>query len=483
MGSQNEKSRHSQTGGNGAKKAQNKLLGVIGAAAAILLVIGSFVVNSNFFYSGTPAIKIGDTDYTVAEFNFYYFEAYSQFFDTYGDTASLLVDTSLPLDEQEISEGVTFHDMFVDEAISSMKEVQALYNAAPDKTLTEEQSLQVENEIATIAMYAPISGMTEEQFLTTNYGKGFTTDTLREVLTRNVIASGYQTTLIESYTYTDEELSAEYEANKNDTSIIEYRSYYVANGEDKEEAHATADAIAEATDGDEFAELVLEKAPEEDKASFTENEATLTLTLGESLAAYDFGSWLTDPAREEFETTVVESSTGDGYFVVMFISRDDNNYNTRNVRHILINPETDAETGLITEEAKADALAEAERILAEFEAGDMTEDSFAALANQYSQDGGSNTNGGLYENVAKNQMVPNFEEFLFAATESGETGIVLNEGSYTGYHIMYYVGEGDLYSHMIAEASLRQTAFTEWMTAETAKIENVTTEFAFRFAG
>ena len=33
------------------------------------------------------------------------------------------------------------------------------------------------------------------------------------------------------------------------------------------------------------------------------------------------------------------------------------------------------------------------------------EDSFAELANQYSDDAGSNTNGGLYEDVYKNQMV------------------------------------------------------------------------------
>ena len=40
---------------------------------------------------------------------------------------------------------------------------------------------------------------------------------------------------------------------------------------------------------------------------------------------------------------------------------------------------------------------------AEWQAGDKTEDSFAALADQYSEDSGSNTKGGLYEDIAKSE--------------------------------------------------------------------------------
>ena len=98
--------------------------------------------------------------------------------------------------------------------------------------------------------------------------------------------------------------------------------------------------------------------------------------------------------------------------MVVYLSRDDNHYNTVNVRHILVNAEADAD-GNYTDEAKAAAKARAEEILAEFEAGDKTEDSFAALAEQYSEDPGSNTNGGLYENVAKGQMVQEFNDFCF----------------------------------------------------------------------
>ncbi len=472
MSSQNEKK---------TPKIKNKFLAVVGAIVAVLLIIGSFVINSDFFYTGTPAMKIGDTEYTVAEFNYHYFNAYSSFMEASGDMASLILNTEVPFDEQNFTEEMTFHDYFTQEAIASMKVTQVLYDLAPSKELTEEQSAIVENEIASIIMYAPIYGMTEAQLLTSNYGNGFTTDVYRDVLTKSVIANDYGMSVAESYEYTEEELVAKYDENRDGNAIIEYRAYFVANGEDQEEAHATADAIAEATNGDEFADLVYEYAPEDSKESFTENEATLSVLTGDYLASYDYGSWLTDASRQEFDTTVVESVSGSGYYVVMFVSREDNDYNTRDIRHILITAEIDAETGVASDEANATALAEAERILAEFEAGDMTEDSFAALANQYSQDPGSNTNGGLYENVAKNQMVTEFNDFLFAAEEAGETGIVYD--ATTGYHVVYYVGEGAQYSNLIAENNLRQEEYTTWIEAETAKLGEPTTEFAFRFAG
>ena len=68
-------------------------------------------------------------------------------------------------------------------------------------------------------------------------------------------------------------------------------------------------------------------------------------------------------------------------------------------------------------------------ILAEFNSGDKTEDSFAELANKYSEDEGSNTNGGLYENIAKGQMVQEFNDFCFADHKAGDTGIVYGESS------------------------------------------------------
>ena len=39
-------------------------------------------------------------------------------------------------------------------------------------------------------------------------------------------------------------------------------------------------------------------------------------------------------------------------------------------------------------------------------------------------------------------MVTEFNDWCFdPARKTGDTGIVYNEGSYTGYHVMYFVGQ------------------------------------------
>ena len=171
-----------------------------------------------------------------------------------------------------------------------------------------------------------------------------------------------------------------------------------------------------------------------------------------------------------------------GYTVVMYLGREDNHYPTASVRHILIKAEADEE-GNYTDEAKEAAKARAEEILAEFEAGDKTEESFAALAEQYSEDEGSNTNGGLYENIYKGQMVPEFNDFCFGGHKPGDTAIVYGEsGSYAGYHVVYYVGDGELYSDYIAKTALQSEAMSDWSN-ELNEACPVTEGFGFRFVG
>jgi hypothetical protein len=141
-----------------------------------------------------------------------------------------------------------------------------------------------------------------------------------------------------------------------------------------------------------------------------------------------------------------------------------------NVRHILIMPDTDTDDEdeeLTEEEQEAqtqaawdEALAEAQRILDEWSSGDATEESFAELANTYSTDGGSNTTGGLYEDVYPGQMVTNFNDWCFdESRQPGDTGIVESDW---GYHIMYFVGFTDeYYWKETAESELRYDSYQD----------------------
>jgi len=115
-----------------------------------------------------------------------------------------------------------------------------------------------------------------------------------------------------------------------------------------------------------------------------------------------------------------------------------------NVRHILIKLQggtVDATTGTTTysEEEWDTCRKEAQKLLDQWRAlGEgATEEAFAKLANEHSDDGGSNTNGGLYEGIdATTSFVEPFLKWsIDSARKAGDTEIVETE---YGCHIMYY---------------------------------------------
>ena len=189
--------------------------------------------------------------------------------------------------------------------------------------------------------------------------------------------------------------------------------------------------------------------------------------------------FLTDSSRKSGDFSVipaestVKNDAGEDitvvndYYAVLFLDRNDNEMPLANVRHILVNFEggTTDEAGntVYTDEEKATALAEAEAILDEFLAGEATDASFAALANEKTDDFASSTTGGLYEDITPEQgiYVESFTNWAVDPTrEAGDTGII--ESPY-GYHVMYYVGDDEVTyrDHMITER-IRTESLETW---------------------
>ena len=141
------------------------------------------------------------------------------------------------------------------------------------------------------------------------------------------------------------------------------------------------------------------------------------------------------PTAEEVEAYFTENEEA---YLQNGLAREDKYVD---VRHVLIMPEGADSSNIRTEtfdEAAWEAgRVKAEELLAAWEAGDKSEESFAQLAVDHSQDG-SAVNGGLYTDVVKGQMVEAFENWCFDETRAyGDYGIVETE---FGYHLMFYVG-------------------------------------------
>lgn len=145
-----------------------------------------------------------------------------------------------------------------------------------------------------------------------------------------------------------------------------------------------------------------------------------------------------------------------------------------NVRHILVEPAA-GEDGTISEEAWAEAEGEADRILGEWKDGEATEETFAELANTYSTDPGSNTVGGLYEDVYPGQMVPTFNDWCFDATrKTGDTDVVKTD---CGYHIMYFVAPTEnYYWKTVTDSEKRYEDYLTTIETLTAAYTTATTE-------
>ena len=463
---------------------------------AAYIGISRAVVNSGIRERNTVALTIGDQKISNAEFNYYYIDAVNDFYSQFGNYASVLgLDLTKPLNEQIVDEDTqkTWADDFIQSATDNVCATYALVAEAKANgfTLPEDSVTTIDNAIATMSMYATIYGYPNtNSYIKAMYGNGADEKSLREYYEMTELARTYQLDYQESLTYTDDQLRAAEAENFNKFSSYNYNYYYLtvnsfletnveeATAEQKAAAVQAAEEAAKSlTDGittvEAFDAAIAALSINADKTSVA-SYASEDTSFSNLNTAY--ADWMADPARKTGNMTYVPyiaTSTDEngneieqinGYYVVMFGSCNDNTYPLANVRHILVKPEGgtyNSNTGMYdyTEEEKAAARDEAEAILNEWKSGDATEESFAALANEKSDDG-DGTTGGLYEDVYPGQMVAAFEDWCFDNRKAGDTGIVETE---YGCHVMFYSGDSETsYRDHLISGELAANDFNAW---------------------
>lgn len=143
-----------------------------------------------------------------------------------------------------------------------------------------------------------------------------------------------------------------------------------------------------------------------------------------------------DPTDEELDAYFTENADS---YAESGITKESGNL--VDVRHILVMPEggTEDESGNVTysEEEWETCRQKAQDLYDQWLEGDATEDSFAEMAGEHSEDPGSSSNGGLYSGVAAGDMVTEFNDWIFDESRAhGDHGLV--KTTY-GYHIMFFV--------------------------------------------
>ena len=471
------------------------------AVVAVMLVVAivfgvtTFVSNSGMKEKNTVALTLGQHQLSNAELNYHYVDGINNYYSQYGQYISLFgMDPTQPLNEQfyDKESGMTWADYFVDSASSSARAIYAMNDAAKAEgfTLSQEDTASIDSTISTIEMYATLYGYQDgDSYLKALYGKGADVDSYREYMEMSMLADAYYNAHSEGLTYDDAALRTAEAENPAAYSAYSYNYYYLAvskfqeggtTGEDGTVTYSDEEKAAAVAAAEEAANALIEgvtTAEELDAAiaalpinEGTEASSTLCQDYSYNSVNSTFSDWVTDADRKAGDITVVTAETTEvnGYYVVLFQGSNDNTYNLKNVRHILVSfehnhvegEEHDHSEVSYTEEEIAAAKAEAEEILAQWKSGEATEDSFAALANELSDDG-DGTTGGLYENIYKGQMVQAFQDWCYdGARSAGDTGVVETE---YGFHVMYFVGNSETnYRDFLITNELKSADMETW---------------------
>lgn len=454
----------------------------------------------------TVAVTIGEHEITNAELSYYYIDNINNFMNNYGSYAALFgLDTTKPLDKQYVDEatGKTWADDFIDTAILNVQSVYALNDAAKAAgfELTDDQKTYIDSILVNVKSSAMLYyGYTDlETYLKAMYGNGATEENYRQYVEMNYIADAYQAAYSESLTYDDADIRAEEAKNFNAYSSYSYNYYYLngANFDSLKAAEESAKILtADDIDSVEALDAAIAALPVNAESESAASIASKDVAYSSISSVY--AEWVTDADRKAGDITYIPynyTSTDDegnettelrGYYVVMFNGCNDNISPMANVRHILVGFEGgtyDSTTGVTTytDEEKQAAKLEAEEIYNEWKNGAANEDSFAALANEKSDDG-NGTTGGLYENInPSTNFVTNFKNWALAERKAGDTEIVETE---YGYHIMFYCGDStQTYRDYMIENTLRNVEVSEWYnalieatTAETGDMKYIHTD-------
>ena len=482
-------------------RRKHVLYGIAGGVV-VVLAIALLVWDSGFFQKRSTAVTIDGENYGPAVVQYYYQTALNTAYYNSMMGASTF-DYSVDPAEQVYDEesGQTWRDYLLDQAIDDLTQVTALVHTAESEgyTLPQKDQAYLESQLNSLdsvwrsnSSYDSLSS-----YLKLNYGSYMDEDTFRQIYADQVLADSYRQHYQDSLTYTDEEAETYYSEHANDLDTFGYTVFTVQatveeqtdeegntvemTDEEKTAALETAkaDALATAqaiqsrlTNGEDAQALA------DEYADALYSSSIHTTAMGSTFSSAAYADWLYDAARQSGDITLAEldrsESSAYNYYVVQFDSRTRDDSATADVRHILIGAASSGTTP--TQEEFDAAEAEAQALLDQWKAGDATEDSFAALAVQNTDDSGSQSTGGLYTGISStDSLEPNFLNWaLDPARQPGDTGIVKNESSsIQGWHIMYFVGWDDPAWEYTVKSTWKEGDTSEWLASLTENVEAV----------
>lgn len=399
---------------------------------ALVCLIASFPIRTQMAVSET-FVKINGEDISRVEFDYNYNVVKNNYMNTMGSYLSMFgMDLSADLSTQMYSENMTWEEYFEYETVQSIIRGKALKAEAEAAGFTYDIEKEYANYEDGIKETASVAGLSTGDYIKQAYGSYATMSRIKEYIKESIYVNAYYTQLSEDKAPSDEEIQSYYEADKSAFDSVDYYLTLI-KAELPTEPTELADPVEETeqTTTEETyqpSEAEIEKAMADAKV-LADAAVDTVATEGELRedAKYVGTSnlirdWLFDESRKEGDTTVVEDTAGNQYYVLSFVKR-----------YLVETPSADVRI-IMTEGDGGQA------ILDEWKNGEATEDSFAALADKYNAGTSFTAEGGFYEGVAPTGTLEVIATWLFDAsrTTGDATSVTTEDG--TASYVLYYVG-------------------------------------------
>lgn len=512
-----KKNAHSMEARNTAKKVANKVVSIVLCA---VIVLGVVAFSLNYYGALQRVIKIGgvgsDQSVSIAEYEYYYMRAYNQvryqaqYYQYYYQTSNGY-DLSLTPEEQtqttKDADGneITWAEKLHEDTLEIIQLHKAYYNEALKMglKLTKADEAFIDKQIEDLRDEAKSAGSNSSSsnsenkvtyslnaYLRKVYGGSINERFLRKQLKIQVLAQKYLTERTNEIAkdYDQKDIDAEYKKDTTAYDFATFRAYTFKTTELTKEDNET-DAALKARQAKANAEV---KKNANDFYNAVTNDATFTAkakelnkdtadynvdketkysmlkSTAQSTFSEDAAKWLFDSSTKVGSKKLFSDEENGKYIVVLALSKP-HQEQTVTARHILFQTKDQNSGNDLSEEEIAKKKTQAEDVLKKFNEGDKTEDSFAALANEYNEDTGSSSNGGLYEHIYPGQMVTEFNDWVFDANrKAGDVELV--ETDY-GYHIIYFVAKDgkDYYDSAIRSSKANEDIETETKALQEGK--------------
>ncbi len=450
------------------KEARNKKLAT---AVGILFIVGlaalaaSFPIRNYLTVHGTY-VKVGGQKVSQVEFDYNYnlvknnyLSANSAYLGYFG------LDLTGDLSTQMYSDTLSWQDYFEQMAADNLVRSQAMLNEMAAAGFTYDPAEEYEEYEASLKQAASEEGVTVGRYVKELFGPYATLGRIRSFVEKGICTSAYYRSIQESKEPSQEEIQAYYQENVDDFDSVDYRMLTVeaqlptepteladpveengsvsdADGEETAYQPSEAEIAAAMEEADKEAQELLKTVAEDGELSENRKKASVISALRE---------WLFDSARKPGDTTVIANDVAHSYYVVAFEKRYLDETPTADVRIIM----PDGVDG--------------QGILDEWSAGEATEESFAALADQYNGLlASSGAEGGLFEAQTEDSVPAEVGGWLFEESRAvGDTTVITSSEDAATY-VLYFAGWNDAEWKLDIQSLLTSERMSDYMDEITA---------------